>query len=82
MGGPNLYSERKGHPALIGRHKTFDVSERGAERWIEHMTAAFDEVPEIDEDSQRRMMSFLRHTAYFIHSGLQTMRERQAAQEL
>ncbi len=26
LGGPQLYSQRKGHPALIGRHMEFEVS--------------------------------------------------------
>ncbi|XP_024539697.1 two-on-two hemoglobin-3-like [Selaginella moellendorffii] len=28
MGGPPLYSRRKGHPALIGRHGLYPVTER------------------------------------------------------
>ena len=37
MGGPALYTARKGHPALIRRHVPFDISQRAAARWIEHM---------------------------------------------
>mmetsp|Transcript_25640 Transcript_25640/g.41285 ORF Transcript_25640/g.41285 Transcript_25640/m.41285 type:complete len:137 (+) Transcript_25640:126-536(+) len=40
MGGPALYSERKGHPALIGRHMEFNISKQSAERWIEIMVSA------------------------------------------
>ncbi|KXS19376.1 hypothetical protein M427DRAFT_52814 [Gonapodya prolifera JEL478] len=44
MGGPPLYSKRKGHPALIARHAPFTVTLPAAERWLEHMRAALDEV--------------------------------------
>ncbi|KAJ3339020.1 Two-on-two hemoglobin-3 [Gonapodya sp. JEL0774] len=44
MGGPPLFSRRKGHPALIGRHAPFTVTPRAAERWLFHMSAALDAV--------------------------------------
>ena len=33
MGGPPLYSQRKGHPALMARHSQFPCTEATAERW-------------------------------------------------
>nr|KAJ0202291.1 hypothetical protein LSAT_V11C600303380 [Lactuca sativa] len=33
MGGRPLYSQRKGHPALIGRHRPFLVTHNVAEKW-------------------------------------------------
>ncbi|EFJ07410.1 hypothetical protein SELMODRAFT_133662 [Selaginella moellendorffii] len=76
MGGPPLYSRRKGHPALIGRHGPYPVTERAAERWIEHMTAALDSVEEIDADSKKRMLKFFRHTAFFLVAGKEMMANR------
>ena len=32
LGGPPLYSERKGHPALIARHMKFNMSLKATER--------------------------------------------------
>eukprot|EP00246_Nothoceros_aenigmaticus_P009114 TRINITY_DN24437_c0_g1_i1.p1 TRINITY_DN24437_c0_g1~~TRINITY_DN24437_c0_g1_i1.p1 ORF type:complete len:160 (+),score=24.36 TRINITY_DN24437_c0_g1_i1:172-651(+) len=73
MGGPPLYSQRKGHPALIGRHGPFAVTEEAAQRWLQHMDAALDSVSEIDADSKIRMWNFFRHTAYFLVAGKEMM---------
>jgi truncated hemoglobin YjbI len=78
MGGPPLYSQRKGHPALIGRHARFDVSPAAAERWLLHMNHALDATPVIDEDSRRRMFNFFKHTAYFLVHGNAITKARQA----
>ncbi|KAJ4951105.1 hypothetical protein NE237_027937 [Protea cynaroides] len=69
MGGPPLYSQRKGHPALIGRHRPFPVTHQAAERWLHHMQQALDSISEIDADSKIKMMNFFRHTAFFLVAG-------------
>lgn len=51
LGGPALFSQRKGHPALIGRHMTFDVQHRGATKWLAHMQAALDSLAVDEPDS-------------------------------
>ncbi|CAL9061206.1 unnamed protein product [Musa banksii] len=61
MGGPDLYSQRKGHPALIGRHAPFPVTHQAAERWLYHMEQALESIPSIDPDSKVKMMNFFRH---------------------
>ncbi|CAN6194639.1 unnamed protein product [Urochloa humidicola] len=75
MGGPPLFSERRGHPALIGRHRAFPVTHRAAERWLNHMQQALDTTESIDADSKTKMMNFFRHTAYFLVAGLETTRQ-------
>ncbi|OAY54303.1 two-on-two hemoglobin-3 [Manihot esculenta] len=69
MGGPPLYSQRKGHPALIGRHRPFPVTHQAAGRWLHHMQMALNGTPDIDEDSKIKMMNFFRHTAFFLVAG-------------
>ncbi|KAM7490350.1 hypothetical protein LguiA_033271 [Lonicera macranthoides] len=69
MGGPPLFSQRKGHPALIGRHRPFPVTHRAAERWLNHMQQALDSIMDIDPDSKIKMMNFFRHTAFFLVAG-------------
>eukprot|EP00897_Mesotaenium_endlicherianum_P002444 jgi/Mesen1/2227/ME000152S01311 len=69
MGGPPLYSQRKGHPALIGRHGPYAVTSSGAARWLHHMKAALEATPEIDADAHERMLFFFRHTAHFLVAG-------------
>jgi truncated hemoglobin YjbI/stress-induced morphogen len=70
LGGPALYSDRKGHPGLMRRHSTFAVTEAAAERWMEHMDAALHATPQIDDDSRQRLIAFLRHMAFFLAHGL------------
>lgn len=82
FGGPDLYSERKGHPALIGRHAPFDVSPAGAERWLTHMAAALDDMEaagKVDKESRGRIFDFLSHTAWFLVAGQEMRLAREAA---
>ncbi|KAK6927420.1 Truncated hemoglobin [Dillenia turbinata] len=69
MGGPPLYSQRKGHPALIARHRPFPVTHQAAERWLSHMQEALNTATDIDSDSKTKMMNFFRHTAFFLVAG-------------
>ncbi|KAK4364941.1 hypothetical protein RND71_016299 [Anisodus tanguticus] len=57
-----------GHPALIGRHRPFPVTHKAAERWLQHMQQALDNVTDIDKDSKIKM-NFFRHTAFFLVAG-------------
>ena len=41
-GGPNTYSERRGHPRLRMRHQPFAIGQRERDAWLHHMTAAVD----------------------------------------
>eukprot|EP00262_Sarcandra_glabra_P006894 TRINITY_DN19461_c0_g1_i1.p1 TRINITY_DN19461_c0_g1~~TRINITY_DN19461_c0_g1_i1.p1 ORF type:complete len:170 (-),score=21.87 TRINITY_DN19461_c0_g1_i1:144-653(-) len=77
MGGPPLYSQRKGHPALIGRHRPFLVTHQAAERWLHHMQQALDTIQNIDADSKIKMMNFFRHTAFFLVAGNEMKNEGQ-----
>ncbi|KMZ57570.1 Globin [Zostera marina] len=71
MGGPQLFSQRKGHPALIRRHRPFTVTRVGAERYLYHMQNALDTTENIDPDSKIKMMNYFRHTAFFLAAGNQ-----------
>ncbi|MFC4911360.1 globin [Actinomadura gamaensis] len=42
-GGPNTYSQRRGHPRLRMRHAPFVVDEAAKESWLRHMRKALDE---------------------------------------
>src|SRR5690606_8336699 len=39
-GGPNTYSERRGHPRLRMRHMPFKVNPAARDRWLHHMKVA------------------------------------------
>ncbi|XP_020218112.1 two-on-two hemoglobin-3 [Cajanus cajan] len=71
MGGPTLYSQRRGHPALIARHRAFPLTHEAAERWLHHMGQALDTTHGIDDDSKIKLINFFRHTAYFLVAGVQ-----------
>lgn len=41
-GGPQTYSETRGHPRLRLRHQPFAIGQTEREAWLRHMTAAVD----------------------------------------
>jgi hemoglobin len=44
FGGPDTYSQTRGHPRLRMRHANFHIDQRARNRWIELMDAALEEV--------------------------------------
>ncbi|GJV18615.1 two-on-two hemoglobin-3 [Tanacetum coccineum] len=67
------------HPALIGRHRPFEVTHKAAERWLHHMQQALDNATDIDQESKTRMLNFFRHTAYFLVAGNDLKNQSQGA---
>ena len=43
-GGPHIYSERRGHPALRMRHMPFAIGPAERDAWIRHMTASVEDL--------------------------------------
>ncbi|MGW2990881.1 globin domain-containing protein, partial [Streptomyces sp. NPDC001193] len=43
-GGPNTYSENRGHPRLRMRHAPFQVDAAAHDAWLGHMRVAVDEL--------------------------------------
>jgi len=70
LGGPPLYSRRKGSPALMGRHMEFEVTNESAKMWLDHMEAAMLETEGIDDESRLLMMNFFKHIAYWLAAGI------------
>ncbi|GGV30546.1 globin [Actinomadura cremea] len=51
-GGPNTYSERRGHPRLRMRHVPFVIGLAERDAWLRHMRVAVDELelpPELEK---------------------------------
>jgi hemoglobin len=44
FGGPQTYSEQRGHPRLRMRHVAFHIDTTARDRWVSLMSAALDEV--------------------------------------
>jgi len=67
LGGPPLYSQRKGHPALRARHARFKITKEAADRWLKYMREALAEVVK-DDVTRTRLDEFFTHVAYFLQN--------------
>jgi truncated hemoglobin YjbI len=66
FGGPQLYSERKGHPALRQRHAKFEITKARAAHWLDLMQLSLDEVGIKDNFAREALDEFFAHTAEFL----------------
>lgn len=48
-GGPDTYSQRRGHPMLRRRHIPFPIDQAARDRWVTHMSAAIDQLAPPDD---------------------------------
>ena len=65
FGGPNTYSEQRGHPRLRMRHASFAVTPTQRDRWLHHMLAACDEIA-LPEAENTELRSYLTYAAEFM----------------
>ena len=65
FGGPNTYSEQRGHPRLRMRHAPFAVTPTQRDRWLRHMMAACDEIG-LPEPEDTELRSYLTYAASFM----------------
>ncbi len=65
FGGPNTYSEQRGHPRLRMRHAPFAVTPTQRDRWLRHMMAACDEIA-LPEPEDTELRSYLTYAASFM----------------
>lgn len=61
-GGPNTYSELRGHPRLRMRHADFVIDEAARDAWLGHMRAALDDVG-LASDADQVMWTYLVNAA-------------------
>lgn len=76
FGGPQLYTQRKGHTAILGRHAPYPFSHSDADRWLAHMNEAIGFVQEIDPDSKQKLRLYFQHMASFIVYGKELVNPR------
>ena len=57
-GGPPIYSQERGHPALRMRHAPFAIGTEERDRWLMHMLAAVDSL-EPPADVARSLRDYL-----------------------
>jgi hemoglobin len=65
FGGPEHYSQRRGHPRLRMRHAPFAITQAGRDRWIELMEAALCET-KLPADVVPALRRFFHEAATFM----------------
>ena len=70
FGGPDLYSQQRGHPRLRMRHGPFKIDRAGRDRWVELMEAALAEA-ELPAEAVPPLRKFFHDAATFMinHGG-------------
>jgi hemoglobin len=64
-GGPNTYSQQRGHPRLRMRHAPFSVGPAERDAWLRHMRAALDTI-DLPAEQDARLWDYLTHAAEFM----------------
>ena len=64
-GGPNTYSERRGHPSLRMRHAPFRVGPAERDAWLKQMRRAVDSV-DLDAEADATLWTYLERAAHFM----------------
>lgn len=81
FGGPDLYRQKgKGkYTRLVGRHATYAIGTRAADRWIQHMEQALQEHSKLSRDEEARiaLTNYFRYTAHYIVAASKFMRPDQ-----
>lgn len=64
-GGPETYSELRGHPRLRMRHAAFPIDAEAKDAWLRHMLNALDNQG-LDNDLDSQLRGYLINTAEFL----------------
>ncbi|MET9245857.1 globin [Nonomuraea sp. NPDC003709] len=62
-GGPNTYSQQRGHPRLRMRHMPFVIGEPERDAWLRHMRDAVDSL-DLPEELGTRLWDYLVYAAH------------------
>jgi hemoglobin len=65
FGGPQTYSESRGHPRLRMRHLPFRIGQAERDAWLGHMLAAIDAIG-IAEPARTTMRRYFEDTSTFL----------------
>jgi len=57
-GGPDTYSQARGHPRLRMRHAQFKIGKKERDVWLSHMKSAVDSL-EIDNEMREQLWNYL-----------------------
>ena len=64
-GGPNTYSQERGHPRLRMRHAPFRVDAEARDAWLRHMRTAVDSL-ELAPEHEQVLWEYLERAAHFM----------------
>ncbi|HNV15538.1 MAG TPA: globin, partial [Dermatophilaceae bacterium] len=64
-GGPNTYSEERGHPRLRMRHTPYAVTPEQRDRWLHHMLASV-ALLKLDREQEATLVDYLVRAAYML----------------
>lgn len=56
-GGPDTYSQHRGHPRLRMRHAPYRIGERERDHWLTHMVAAV-EASDAGDDERQELLAY------------------------
>ncbi len=65
FGGPQTYSQQRGHPRLRMRHAPFPVDLRARNRWVELMEQSLEEMS-FDTEVKSLLLKYFHDTATFM----------------
>ncbi|GAA4125584.1 group 2 truncated hemoglobin GlbO [Knoellia locipacati] len=65
FGGPNAYTQERGHPRLRMRHAPYPVTLDMRDRWMRHMLAAMDTL-DLDEGHAEAMKDYFLRAAHML----------------
>lgn len=65
FGGPDLYSQQRGHPRLRMRHAPFAIDHAGRDRWVALMEQSLAEV-QLPPEAERLLRQFFHDAATFM----------------
>lgn len=64
-GGPQRYSQERGHPRLRQRHMPFPIAQKERDAWVTNMFSALDSM-EISVEEATLMKDYFKNTATFM----------------
>ena len=65
FGGPQTYSEERGHPRLRMRHMPFQIDQAARDAWMTHMLAALKAI-DAEEEAKIVMLDYFDQVATFM----------------
>ena len=65
FGGPDDYSQERGHPRLRRRHFPFPIDKEARDRWLKHMLVAIDDAS-IPEPARSTMREYFEGASTFL----------------